>query len=55
MPTSKPLFLMNLLPEKNIGYLHEILWKKNVLCEKGDEITRFDGIYVNIYIVCLYT
>ncbi len=27
----------------HIGYLHEILWKKNVLCEKDDEITRFDG------------
>ncbi len=34
---------MNLLPEKNIGNLHEILWKKNILWEKGDEITRFDG------------
>ncbi len=38
---------MNLLPEKNKGYLHEMLWKKNILCEKGDEITRFDGTGMN--------
>jgi hypothetical protein len=43
MLTSKPLFKMNFLLEKNIGYLHEILWKINVLWEKGDETTRFDG------------
>jgi hypothetical protein len=36
-------FLWISYQKKNMGYLHIILWKKNVLCEKGDEITRFDG------------
>ncbi len=44
MPTSKPLF-MNLLPEKKYGVPSHNFVKKNVLFEKGDEITRFDGIH----------
>jgi len=32
---------MNLLPEKRVPSRNFV--KKNVLCEKGDEITRFDG------------
>jgi hypothetical protein len=34
---------MNFLPEKNYGLPSHNFVKKNVLCEKGDEITRFDG------------
>ncbi len=36
---------MNFLPEKKYGVPSHIFVKKNVLCEKGDEITRFDGMY----------
>jgi hypothetical protein len=43
MPTSKPIFFLNLLPEKNMGYLHKILRKKCFMQRKGDEITQFDG------------
>ncbi len=42
MLESKQLFSWIIYQAKNRGYLHEISWK-NVLCEKGDEITRFDG------------
>jgi hypothetical protein len=35
---------MNFLPEKKYGVPSHNFVKKNVLCEKGDEITRFDGI-----------
>ncbi len=34
---------MNLLLEKKYGVPSRNFVKKNVLCEKGDEITRFDG------------
>ena len=34
---------MNFLPEKIYGVPSHNFVKKNVLCEKGDEITRFDG------------
>jgi hypothetical protein len=34
---------MNFLPEKKYGVPSHNIVKKNVLCEKGDEITRFDG------------
>ncbi len=43
MPTSKPLFFMNLLPEKKYRVPSWNFVEKNVLCEIGDEITRFDG------------
>jgi hypothetical protein len=34
---------MNFLPEKKCGVPSRNSVKKNVLCEIGDEITRFDG------------
>ncbi len=34
---------MNFLPEKKYGVPSRNFVKKNVLWEKGDEITRFDG------------
>jgi hypothetical protein len=34
---------MNVLLEKKYGVPSHNFVKKNVLCEKGDEITRFDG------------
>jgi hypothetical protein len=34
---------MNLLPEKNIGYLHEILWKK-MFCAK--KVTKLPDLTV---------
>jgi hypothetical protein len=37
---------MNFLPEKKYGVPSHNFVKKNVLWEKGDEITRFDGTYV---------
>ncbi len=37
---------MNFLPEKKYGLLSWNFVKKNVLCEKGDEITWFDGTYM---------
>ncbi len=37
-------FYMNLLLENKYGLPSRNFVKKNVLCEKGDEITRFDGI-----------
>ncbi len=39
---------MNFLPEKKYGVPSHKFVKKNVLWEKGDEITRFDGNVVNI-------
>ena len=45
MLTSKAIFFMNFLPEKKYGVPSHNFVKKNVLCEKGDEITRFDGMY----------
>jgi hypothetical protein len=38
---------MNFLPEKKYGVPSHNFVKKNVLCEKGDEITRFDGTLMN--------
>ncbi len=46
MLTSKAIFFMNFLPEKKYGVPSHNFVKKNVLCEKGDEITRFDGTYI---------
>ena len=43
MLTSKAIFFMNFLSEKKYGVPSHNFVKKNVLCEKGDEITRFDG------------
>jgi hypothetical protein len=34
---------MNFLSEKKYGVRSHNFVEKNVLCEKGDEITRFDG------------
>jgi hypothetical protein len=34
---------MNFLSEKKYGVPSHNFVKKKVLCEKGDEITRFDG------------
>ncbi len=45
----KTTFLMNLLPEKKYGIPSRNFVKKNVLCEKGDEITRFDGTYYGFF------
>jgi hypothetical protein len=39
----KTTFLMNFLPEKKYGIPSQNFVKLNVLFEKGDEITRFDG------------
>ncbi len=36
---------MNFLPGKKYRVPSYNLVKKNVLCEKGEEITRFDGTY----------
>jgi len=41
---------MNFLPEKKYGVPSHNFVKKNVLCEKGDEITRFDGTFKVGYI-----
>jgi hypothetical protein len=43
MLTSKAIFFMNFLSEKKYGVPSHNFVKKNVLCQKGDEITRFDG------------
>ena len=40
---------MNFLPEKKYGVPSHNFVKKNVLCEKGDEITRFDGTFYFIF------
>jgi hypothetical protein len=37
---------MNFLPEKKYGLPSHNFVKKNVLCEKGDEIARFDGTFL---------
>ena len=44
MPTSKPI-LYEFTARKKIWGTFTKFCEKNVLCEKGDEITRFDGIY----------
>ncbi len=40
---------MNFQPEKKYGIPSRNFMKKNVLCEIGDEITRFDGILLWIW------
>jgi hypothetical protein len=40
---------MNLLLENKYGVPSQNFVRKNVLCEKGDEITRFDGTYLTFY------
>jgi hypothetical protein len=40
---------MNLQMENKYGVTSRNFAKKNVLCEKGDEITRFDGKSVLMY------
>jgi len=42
----------NFLPEKNLGLPSRILEKKIDLCEKGDEITPFDGTVLLSTIGC---
>jgi hypothetical protein len=42
MPTSKPFFY-EFTTRKKIWGTFTKFCAKNVLCEKGDEITRFDG------------
>jgi hypothetical protein len=39
---------MNLLLEKKYGVPSQNFVTKNVLCEKGDEITRFDVTLNNV-------
>ena len=47
---------MNFLPEKKYWVPSHNFLKKNVLCEKGDEITRFDGSYhISLYSNETYT
>jgi hypothetical protein len=43
MPSSKPLFYEFTTKKKKYGVPSQNFVQKNVLCEKGDEITRFDG------------
>jgi hypothetical protein len=43
MLTSKAIFFINFLPEKKYGIPSHNFVKKSVMCQKGDEITRFDG------------
>jgi hypothetical protein len=43
---------MNLLPEINIGYLHEILWKK-IFCAK--KVTKLPDLTVLYYTAQLST
>ncbi len=50
MSASKPLFY-EFTTKQKYGVPSRNFLKKNVLCEKGDEITRFDGTYLkNIFI-----
>ena len=44
---------MNFLPEKKFGVPSHNFVKKNVLCEKGDEITRFDDTWFITYSIVL--
>jgi hypothetical protein len=39
---------MNLLIEKKYGVPSRNFVKKNVLCEKGDKITQFDGTNITL-------
>jgi hypothetical protein len=42
MPTSEPFFY-EFTNRKKYGVPSKNVVQKNVLCEKGDEITHFDG------------
>jgi hypothetical protein len=55
MLTSKAIFYEFPIRKKIWGTFTYFV-KKNVLCEKGDEITRFDGTYAAFYhgIACFY-
>ncbi len=44
---------MNLLQEEKYKVPSWNFVKKNVLCEKGDEITRFDGMVQRSSDVCI--
>jgi hypothetical protein len=44
---------MNLLLAKKYGVPSQNFVKKNVFCEKGDEITRFDGIVLRLLLCFL--
>jgi hypothetical protein len=55
MPTSKAIFFVNFLLEKKYGVPSHNFVKKNTLCEKGYEITRFDGTFQSIMIFRLNT
>jgi hypothetical protein len=46
----KTTFLMNLLPEKKMGYLHEILWKKMFCAEKVTKLPDLTVCTVNSYL-----
>jgi hypothetical protein len=45
---------MNFLSEKKYGVPSHNFVRKNVLCEKGDEITRFDGTQNRLRICSKY-
>jgi hypothetical protein len=51
MPTSKTLFYEFTTRKKIWGTFTKFCDKKNVLCEKGDEITRFDGTLKQCYTI----
>jgi hypothetical protein len=44
---------MNFLPEKKYGVPSQNFVQKNVLCEKGDDSTRFDGTVSTKYSIIL--
>ncbi len=46
---------MNFLPEKKYGLPSWNFVKKNVVCEKGDEITRFDGTLFSPLVQIVYS
>ncbi len=43
MLTSKAIFFNEFPTRKKIWGTFTLFCEKNILCEKGDEITRFDG------------
>jgi hypothetical protein len=45
---------MNFLPKKKYGVPSHNFVKKNVLWEKGDEITRFDGTFPTLSNLIFY-
>ncbi len=44
LPNIYNILFMNFLPRKKYGIPSQNFVKKNVLCKKGDKITRFDGL-----------